>query len=76
MSPTAAAGALAATTIRLRRSTRSRRLSGGNRFLPETTKDIEVGLKYSGDGIGVPLTFNADFFHQWVKNIQRAAYIS
>ncbi len=50
--------------------------TGGNLFLPETTKDIEVGLKYSGDGLGVPMTFNADFFHQWVNNIQRAAYVS
>ena len=50
--------------------------TGGNLFLPETTKDVEVGLKYSGDGLGVPITFNADFFHQWVNNIQRAAYVS
>ncbi len=49
--------------------------SGGNLYLPETTQDIELGLKYSGDSIGVPLTFNADFYHQWVKDIQRAAYI-
>jgi len=48
---------------------------GGNRFLPETTQDIEIGLKYSGDSLGVPVTFNADFYNQWVKNIQRAAYI-
>jgi iron complex outermembrane receptor protein len=48
---------------------------GGNLFLPETTEDIEIGLKYSGDGLGVPVTFNADVFSQWVKNIQRSAYI-
>ena len=48
---------------------------GGNLFLPETTEDIEVGLKYSGDSLGAPITFNADFFNQWVKNIQRSAYL-
>ncbi|PEQ11509.1 hypothetical protein B2G71_16910 [Novosphingobium sp. PC22D] len=48
---------------------------GGNLFLPETTKDIEAGVKYSGNGLGVPATFNADVFNQWVDNIQRAAYI-
>ena len=48
---------------------------GGNRFLPETTKDIEVGLKYSGDGLGVPTTLNVAAYNQWVTNIQRAAYV-
>jgi iron complex outermembrane receptor protein len=47
---------------------------GGNLFLPETTKDVEIGIKYAGDSLGMPITFNADFFNQWVKNIQRAAY--
>ncbi|MEJ5976507.1 TonB-dependent receptor [Novosphingobium sp. PS1R-30] len=49
--------------------------SGGNLFLPETTQDIEGGIKYSGSSLGVPVTFNADVFNQWVKNIQRSAYI-
>ncbi|HMP57110.1 MAG TPA: TonB-dependent receptor, partial [Novosphingobium sp.] len=48
---------------------------GGNRFLPETTKDVELGLKYSGNGLGVPLTLNLAGYVQWVKNIQRAAYV-
>ncbi len=47
----------------------------GNRFLPETTKDVEVGLKYSGRGLGVPVTFNAAVYNQWVSNIQRALYV-
>ena len=47
---------------------------GGNRFEPETTKDVEVGLKYSGSELGAPMTFNADVFNQWVSNVQRAAY--
>ena len=49
--------------------------NGGNRYLPETTYDIEAGIKYSGDGLGVPVTFNIDVFNQWVKDIQRAAYV-
>ncbi|MBW8754117.1 MAG: TonB-dependent receptor [Sphingomonadales bacterium] len=49
--------------------------NGGNLFLPETTQDIEGGIKYSGNGLGVPVTFNADVYNQWVKNIQRSAYI-
>ena len=48
---------------------------GGNLFLPETTQDVELGLKYSGDSLGVPVTFNVDVYNQWVKNIQRSAYI-
>jgi iron complex outermembrane receptor protein len=49
--------------------------NGGNLFLPETTVDIEAGVKYSGSSLGVPVTFNADFFNQWVDNIQRSAYL-
>jgi iron complex outermembrane receptor protein len=49
--------------------------SGGNLFLPETTRDVEGGVKYSGDGLGVPLTLNADVYAQWTRNIQRSAYI-
>jgi iron complex outermembrane recepter protein len=48
---------------------------GGNRFNSETTKDIEIGLKYSGEGLGVPVTFNTAGFIQWVDKIQRAAYV-
>lgn len=48
---------------------------GGNRFNPETTKDVELGLKYSGDALGMPMTFNVAAYNQWVKNIQRAAYV-
>jgi iron complex outermembrane recepter protein len=48
---------------------------GGNRFLPETTYDVEVGAKYSGDSLGMPMTMNVDVYSQWVKDIQRAAYI-
>jgi len=50
-------------------------VDGGNKFLPETTYDAELGIKYSGNSLGVPVTFNADVYQQWVKNIQRAVYI-
>jgi iron complex outermembrane receptor protein len=49
--------------------------AGGSSFAPETTQDIEVGLKYSGRELGFPATFNIDFYNQWVKNIQRGANI-
>lgn len=49
--------------------------AGGSAFAPETTQDVEVGLKYSGRGLGFPATFNIDFYNQWVKNIQRGANI-
>ncbi len=48
---------------------------GGNAFRPETTEDIEAGIKYSGRDLGVPVTFNADIFNQWIHNVQRAAYV-
>ena len=48
---------------------------GGNRFGPETTRDVEAGFKYSGSDFGLPITFNADAYVQWVKDIQRAAYV-
>ena len=49
---------------------------GGNVFVPEKTKDIEVGLKYSGDDLGVPITYNIDFYNQWTTNVQRSAYVN
>ncbi len=48
---------------------------GGNAFLPETTQDVELGVKYAGTELGVPIVFNADIFNQWIYNVQRAAYI-
>ena len=47
--------------------------AGGNAFLPETTRDVEVGLKYSGRDLGFPVSFNIDGYNQWVTNIQRGA---
>jgi iron complex outermembrane receptor protein len=47
---------------------------GGNVFLPEKTKDIEIGMKYSGDELGVPVRLEVALYNQWVDNIQRADY--
>ncbi|MCX7864189.1 MAG: TonB-dependent receptor, partial [Novosphingobium sp.] len=46
---------------------------GGNKFKPEKTYDIEAGLKYNGQGLGFPASFNIDVYNQWVKDIQRGA---
>jgi iron complex outermembrane receptor protein len=48
---------------------------GGNVFVPEKTKDIEIGLKYAGDELGVPVSGTLAFYNQWTKNVQRAAYV-
>ncbi|MEW9853889.1 TonB-dependent receptor [Novosphingobium sp. M1R2S20] len=50
-------------------------VNGGNRFSPETTRDVEVGFKYSGSGMGMPVTFNAAFYNQWASDVQRSIYI-
>ena len=49
--------------------------AGGNRFGPETTRDVELGLKYNGRELGMPITLNLAVYQQWVKDIQRAGYV-
>jgi iron complex outermembrane receptor protein len=49
---------------------------GGALFLPETTKDIEAGLKFNGEIGNAPARFNVAVFNQWVDNIQRAVYVN
>jgi iron complex outermembrane receptor protein len=44
--------------------------------LPESTKDIEAGLKFNGDIGTAPVRFNVAVFNQWVDNIQRAVYVN
>jgi iron complex outermembrane receptor protein len=48
---------------------------GGNMFKPETTEDVEIGMKYNGRDLGIPVTFNIDFYNQWVSDIQRVAQV-
>ncbi len=49
---------------------------GGALFLPETTKDIEAGLKFNGAVGGVPARLTFAAYTQWVDNIQRAIYVT
>ena len=49
---------------------------GGALFSPETTKDVEAGLKYNGEIGSSPARFNLAVFNQWVDNIQRAVYVN
>lgn len=47
---------------------------GANFFAPETTEDIEGGLKYGGSVFGRPATFNIALFNQWIHNVQRVEF--
>lgn len=48
----------------------------GNRFKPETVRDVEGGVKYNGRSLlGVPVTANATVYKQWIKQIQRVANV-
>ena len=49
---------------------------GGALFAPETTYDIEGGLKFNGNIGNSPARFNVAVFNQWVDNIQRAVYVN
>lgn len=48
---------------------------GGNMFLPEKVKDVELGAKFQGDVIGASVTLNVALFKQWVDDVQRTALI-
>jgi len=48
---------------------------GGNKFRPETTRDVEVGMKYSGAVAEIPVRLNVAAYDQWVDDIQRTAYL-
>lgn len=49
---------------------------GGAGFRPETAKDVELGLKYSGRIGAMPFRFNSAIYSQWVDNVQRTTYAS
>jgi iron complex outermembrane receptor protein len=48
---------------------------GGNVFKPETTKDVELGAKFSGRVADIPVRLNVAVYNQWVDDIQRTAYL-
>jgi iron complex outermembrane receptor protein len=47
---------------------------GGNRFLPETATDVELGLKYQGLLAQLPTRFNIAIYDEWVLDQQHVAY--
>ncbi len=49
--------------------------AGGSLFHPETTKDVEIGAKWSGDLAGRPAHAFVAAYNQWVDNVQRSQYI-
>jgi iron complex outermembrane receptor protein len=49
---------------------------GGNLFLPETAKDVELGAKFNGNINGMRVTTNFSIYRQWINNVQRATFIS
>ncbi len=48
--------------------------TNGNLFLPETTKDVEIGAKFSGRAGDVPVRLNVAAFSQTIDDIQRVSY--
>jgi iron complex outermembrane receptor protein len=48
---------------------------GGNVFKPETTRDVELGAKFSGRVADIPVRLNVAAYNQWVDDIQRTAYL-
>ncbi len=49
--------------------------SGGNYFLPEKIVDVELGVKFDGRIADMPVRANVAVYHNWVKNIQKTAYV-
>ncbi len=49
--------------------------AGGNYFLPEKIIDIELGAKYDGRIGDMPVRANVAVYNNWVKNIQKTAYV-
>lgn len=47
---------------------------GGNKFDAETTKDMEVGLKYLGAVFERPSSMNLAVYKQWIKDVQRIEF--
>jgi iron complex outermembrane receptor protein len=50
--------------------------AGGNEFRPETTRDVELGMKYQGDAVGRPIRLNVALYNQWIYNVQRVLYVT
>jgi iron complex outermembrane recepter protein len=48
---------------------------GGNYFLPETVRDVELGAKFDGRIAGMPFQANVDVYHSWITDLQKTAYV-
>lgn len=49
--------------------------TGGNYFLPERIRDIEVGAKFDRRIGDVPVRFNLALYNAWISDIQKTAYV-
>jgi iron complex outermembrane receptor protein len=49
---------------------------GGNVFLPETVKDVELGTKFHGEFAGIPVRLNVAAYQSWVRQVQRVEYVN
>ena len=49
--------------------------AGGNEFLPETVRDVEIGSKYAGEAGGIPLRLNVAAYYSRIDNVQRVEYV-
>ncbi|RYH13296.1 MAG: TonB-dependent receptor [Alphaproteobacteria bacterium] len=47
---------------------------GGTYFPPETVRDVEAGVKFSGRIGDVPVRINMDVYNSWIDNLQKTAY--
>ena len=48
---------------------------GGNYFLPETVRDVEMGAKFDGHIADKPFQANVDVYNSWITNLQKTAYV-
>lgn len=46
----------------------------GNKFNPETIKDVEAGVKYSGQLFDQPAHLNVAVYKSWIDDIQRSEF--
>jgi iron complex outermembrane recepter protein len=49
--------------------------TGGDGFLPETARDVEVGAKFQGLLGTLPTRLNIAGYNQWVDNVQRSIFL-
>lgn len=48
---------------------------GGNYFLPEEIRDLELGVKFEGRLADMPVRANLAVYNNWITDIQKTAYI-